>query len=105
MNEIAIDLGGYPVITAFLIVMAAILLDALLGIILAIVKGEFVLRLMPQFLATNVFPYMGGLLIFAAAAYFLPEPYSAVFYVVAGAALVKYLAEMWSKVGRLFGNS
>ena len=104
MNGIDFDLLTVPVVTALLIVTAAILIDALLGMILAAIAGEFDFRQMPRFLASNVLPYVGGLLIFALAAHWLPEPYEAVFYPVAAMALVMFLTKIADKISNLFSK-
>ena len=101
LNEF--DIIALPVLQAVLVVAAAIALNAILGMILAAKEGEFDIRRMPEFLATHVLPYLGGLLLVGWVAHLLPEPYSAVFYPVAAAALAKYLADIKDKLAGLFG--
>jgi uncharacterized membrane protein YfcA len=97
------ELLDFPILVALAIVVAAIVVDALLGMILALKEQEFDLRKMAQFLATNILPYAGGLSIFGLVAFWLPEPYSAAFYAAATLALVKYLAEIKDKLSLLLG--
>ena len=92
-----------PVFTALLIVLAAILVKTCFGIILAIKEKEFDVRKLPQFLATNVVPYIGGMAILAYVAHLAGGPFGYLFYAVALAVLAKYLAEIKDKVQQLFG--
>lgn len=91
-----------PVFTAFWIVLAAILVKTFFGVILAIKAGEFDIRKPPQFLATNVVPYVGGMAILAFVTHLVGGPFGYLFYAVALAVLAKYLAEIKDKVQALF---
>lgn len=45
--------------------LTAILVDTMIGWVLAFASGTFDITKMPRFLATNIFPYIGALLIVA----------------------------------------
>jgi len=53
------------IILGIKICLIAIMGDAMIGWLIAYLKGEFDVRKMPQFLKTNILPYIGSLLIFA----------------------------------------
>jgi len=91
-----IDLSNFGVFHALAIVVAAILADTVLGILKTFKAGQenFNLRKLPQFLATGVLPYAGGLGVIAIIAGVLGEPYTVIFYPVAATALLKYLADI-----------
>ena len=57
----------------------AIATDAAFGWIFAVAKGTFDIRLVPQFLRTNLFPYMAALLLLAIVTLAAPE-YKPVFF-------------------------
>lgn len=89
------------VIATVLAVLGLILVDALLGVVLAISKNQFDVQKFPQFLKTNVLPYVGGLLILAMAA---GNPQmKALFLASAAATAIKFIAEIKDKVVALFG--
>lgn len=86
------------------IVVTLILLDALFGIIRAIKAGKFDLSKLPQFLATNVFPYCGGMLLLALAAEYIGGPFQDyVYYVIAAPVAAKFAKELWEKVKAVLG--
>ena len=88
-------------------IIAPILLDTLLGIILSLKAGTFNLRKLPQFLATNLLPYVGGLLVLALTAYIAGDytaQIAALFYAAAAATAAKFLAEIKDKVLQIFGK-
>lgn len=92
-----------PIFTVLLIVVAGILIDTLFGIFNAIKQGEFDIRELPRFLATSLFPYVGGLLVLALVAQYVGPPFEYLFYAVALAVLAKYVAEITDKLKSLFG--
>jgi len=73
------------ILNCLLVVLAAIMLDTLLGILLSVKLKTFSTSVLPQFLANNVLPYIGGLLILAVFANYVPDM-AYLFY--AGVALV-----------------
>lgn len=92
-----------PVFAVLWIVLAAIFVKTFFAVILAIKAGEFDVRILPQFLATNVVPYIGGMAILAFVTHLVGGPFGYLFYAVALAVLAKYLAEIKDKVYELFG--
>lgn len=95
------------ILTALGAVLVLILLDTLLGIILSIKARSFDVRKLPQFLATNLLPYVGSLLILALAAYVTGD-YSAqiavIFFAATAATAVKFIAEIKDKTVQIFGE-
>lgn len=100
-----VELGDYTIWYALAIVIAAIILDALLAVINTFKADgdDFDLRKLARFVATSIFPYVGGLAVLALVANVIGEPYSGIFYPVAVAVLLKYLTEIKDKLSTLFG--
>lgn len=90
---------------AMMVVIIVILADTVLGILKTFRPGEvdFDIRKLPQFLANNVLPYAGGLIVLALVANFVGEAFEQIFYVVAVLVIIKYTAEVIDKVKILFG--
>ena len=84
-------------------IMALIFLDALMGIASAIKNKTFNIRKLPQFVSTNLLPYVGGLIVLMLAAILVPD-LSAAFYTAAAAVAAKYLAEIKDKIAAVFGE-
>ena len=61
------------ILNCLLVVLASILLDTLLGILIAVKIKTFDVSKLPQFLASNVLPYIGGLIILAVFANLVAE--------------------------------
>ncbi len=94
MMEFELDL---QVLNSLLLVLSVILVDTLLGIIRAIARQEFDVRVLPQFLQTSVFPYVGSLIVLAVFSFFVPE-IKALLMTAAAFLLAKYLAEIKDKL-------
>jgi hypothetical protein len=94
-----------PIFVTFLIVAAAIVIDALLGVIKAAKDDcdSFDFRKLPKFLANGVLPYVGGLGILALAAEFVGDVFIGLFYPAAAAVTAKYVAEIKDKLIAIFG--
>lgn len=92
---------------AFVVVTGAIVLDAVLGAIKAIVKKDetFDIRILPGFLANGVLPYVGGLALLAAAAQVIGGEFEVLFFTAAAATTAKYLVTIKDKIAALFGAS
>lgn len=90
---------------ALIVVLVAILVNTLLGVFLAVREGTFDIRILPQFLATSVLPYVGGLIVLAIAAGSAGAPFVVMFYAVAVAVLLMYVAKIKDKINALFGIS
>lgn len=100
--DFLLELTVWQVLT---IVVAGILLDAVLGVLNTFKPSEenFDIRKLPQFIAQNVFPYVGGLAAVALVADRVGEPYNYVFYFFAVSVVAKYVAEIKDKLFLLFG--
>lgn len=61
------------ILNSLIISLVLILTDALMGILLSIKGKTFDIRVMPQFLKTNLLPYIGGLLIIGIGANYISE--------------------------------
>ncbi len=98
------ELTNMTIVNATLIVVAAIIIDALLGILKTFKPDNenFDIRKLPQFVASGILPYVGGLLIIGVAAEFIGEPYAALYYLIAAAVLAKYLVEIKDKLFSMF---
>jgi hypothetical protein len=71
---------GPTVLLGLKVTVLAIVADTLITWVLAFSKGEFDIRLAPQFLRTNIFPYMAVLLVTAFLTLWNPEVYKPVFF-------------------------
>ncbi len=98
------ELVNLPILNATLIVVAAIVLDAVLGVIKSFKPDTepFEFKKLPQFIASGILPYVGGLIVLAVVAQFIGEPYTAIYYPLAAAVLAKYLVEIKDKFACLF---
>ena len=56
-----------------LVAIATILLNFVLGVLISIKKHEFDINLLPKFIATDLFPYIGGLMVLALLSVYLAE--------------------------------
>lgn len=85
-----------------IIVLTTILFDVLVGVLISIKKGRFDLSILPQFIKTNVFPYMGGLLVLALLSAYLPEM-EYLYYAAVGIVTLKFSKEaLLDKIQELF---
>jgi hypothetical protein len=53
------------IIKSLLAILTLIIVDTILGILISFKRKQFDLSLVPLFLASNVLPYMGGLIVLA----------------------------------------
>ena len=98
-------LNELTVWTALLIVISLILTDWFFGVLTAIKGKELDVRKLPQVIATNVFPYVGGLSVLGVLAEYIGQPYSGIFYLFAVSLGGKYFAEIKDKAVMLLGTS
>lgn len=91
------------VVWAFVTVLVLIMLDTLLGIILAFSRSEFDPRKLPQFLRTNILPFAGALMLLAIGAMSL-DVIKALYFASVAAATAKFLAELKDKLFVIFGS-
>lgn len=61
------------ILNSLLVALGSIVLDMLLGVGMGIKSGTFSLSKLPKFLASNVVPYIGGLIILAVFANYFSE--------------------------------
>lgn len=95
------------IFTALGAVLVLILLDTLLGIILSIKASTFDIRKLPQFLVTNLLPYVGGLMVLALATYVAGDystQLASIFFATATATAAKFIAEIKDKAAQIFGK-
>lgn len=94
---------------ALIVTLVIIGADTFLGIMVAIFRSEFSLHLskLPQFLKTNVLPYMGSLTLLAGLQQYLPEFQALLgtaFYTSATFVLAKFIVELKDKLQCLFSK-
>lgn len=95
------------ILTTLGAMLALILLDTLLGIILSIKATTFNVRKLPQFLATNLLPYVGGLIVLALAVYVAGDytaQIAAIFFAAAAVTAAKFITEIKDKATQIFGE-
>ncbi|MHB1421335.1 MAG: hypothetical protein ACYCX4_17435, partial [Bacillota bacterium] len=92
------------ILKAFLVVLALVVIDVLLGIVLSIKQGNFNIRTLPRFIQQSILPYVGGLLILALGASASPE-IRALFFAAVAATTIKFLADLKDKLVGIFGPS
>lgn len=80
------------IITAFLVALATISLDTILGILVSFKAGTFDVGKLPQFIRTNILPYIGGLIILALLANYVNE-LEYYFYTGVGLVAIKFSKE------------
>lgn len=91
------------ILNSLLVVLASILLDMVMGVCIAIKTGTFSLSTLPKFLASNVVPYIGGLIILAVFANYVSEM-EYLFYAGVGLVTIKFSKEaLADKLTTLFG--
>lgn len=61
------------ILNSLLVVLASILLDFILGVLISIKKRTFSLSKLPQFLVTNLLPYIAALVTLALLSVYLSE--------------------------------
>ena len=92
--KVIIALGG---------VLGLILANLVLGVLLAIKTNTFDVRKLPQFLETNLLPYIGGLLVLALFSNMDPT-LSILFFTISAAVYAKFLANIKDQLVQLFGG-
>ena len=91
-----------PIIASLLITMITIFLDTFFGVLISIKNKEFDITKLPQFIATNLFPYIGGLITIACVAYFIPQ-FEYLFYAGTAMVAIKFTKEaLIDKMMKLF---
>jgi len=96
------SLFNSAIFKSLLVVVATILLDFVLGILTSIKKKTFEVGLLPKFIATNLFPYVGGLVVLALLSVYLAEM-EYLYYAAAGMVALKFSKEaLLDKIKDLF---
>jgi|GEM_PF-1285158 len=91
------------VLTALGSATGLIFANLILGVLLAMKTKTFDVRKLPQFLEANFVPYIGGLLILALFSG-MDQTLSVLFFAVAAAVHLKFLADIKDQVVQLFGD-
>jgi len=87
---------------SLMVVLAAILLDFVFGVLISIKKEKFDLSVLPKFIATNLFPYVGGLVVLALLSAYLAQ-LEYLYYTAAGLVALKFSKEaLLDKIKELF---
>lgn len=93
---------GSIIYKSLLIVLTSILIDFVLGVLISIKDTKFDISLLPKFIATNIFPYVGGLVVLAFLALYLPEM-SYLYYGAVSMVTLKFSKEaLFDKIKQLF---
>ena len=77
------------ILTSLTAVLCTVLLDFIIGVGISIKQKTFSVSILPQFIANNLVPYVGGLIILALFANYIPEM-EYVFYTGVGLVGVKF---------------
>lgn len=89
------------VATALWGALALILVDFILGIFLSLKQGTFDFNKLPQFLKTNIIPYVGSLVLLAFFTGTVPS-LQALFLTCAAAVAASFLKDVIVKLGQVF---
>ena len=81
-----------PILASLAGVLAPILLDFIMGVIVSLKQHKFSLSILPQFIATNLLPYVGGLAVLAVFAIYVPA-LEYLFYMGIGLVGIKFTKE------------
>jgi len=93
---------GAAVFKSLLLVIALILLNFAFAILIAIKKKNFDINLLPKFLATDIFPYVGSLMLLALLSAYLAE-LQYIYYGAVGIISIKFGKEaLWDKVQQYY---
>jgi hypothetical protein len=85
-------------------IVGLILLDWLIGVCAAVKQEKFDVRKLPQFIPSNIVPYIGGLLVLAIAALIVTS-FAPVFYAAAAAVAAKFVTDIKDKAIVIFGKT
>jgi len=90
------------ILSSLIVSLCSILLDFVMGVLISIKEKTFDASKLPQFIATNVFPYVGGLTIVAVLAIYVPD-LNYLFYTGVALVIVKFSKEaLLDKLKTLF---
>jgi len=83
-------------------VVSIIMLDFILGVLISRKKETFDVGLLPKFIATNLFPYVGGLVVLALLSVYLAQM-EYLYYTAVGLVTLKFSKEaLLDKITELF---
>lgn len=103
-EEIMVGIVAKGVGYAFMVLAGIIMVDMSLGVFKSIKEGNFDIHRLPDYLKTNVLPYLGGLGVLALGALCVqPEFFTALFTPSAIFVGIKYGKEIGEKLSVLFG--
>lgn len=91
------------VLTTLATILGLILADTVLGILLSLKQGKFAWSKLGQFMASNLFPYAGGLLVLALFSS-SNTALATLFFTIAATTSVKFLADIGTKASQLFSG-
>lgn len=80
------------ILNSLVVILLIIVLDFLMGVLNSIKEGTFNLNKLPQFIASNVFPYLCGLGMIALVANYVPD-LEWLYYTAAGLVGLKFSKE------------
>lgn len=84
-------------------VLSLVLADFVFGVLVSLKNGDFSASKLPKFVETSLLPYIGGLLVLALFSN-ANAGLGALFFTIAATITVKFLADITSKVTKLFGG-
>jgi hypothetical protein len=90
------------ILTALATALGLVILDTLLGVLIALKTSTFSFAKLPEFMETSFVPYVGGLILIALFSSF--PGMSATFFTIAASIGVKFMADILSKINALFGD-
>jgi len=97
-----LGLFSTAIFKSLILVVAVIMLDFVLGMLISIKKKTFEVGLLPKFLATNLFPYVGGLVVLALLSVYLAQM-EYLYYAAVGLVTLKFSKEaLLDKIKELF---
>jgi len=90
------------ILNSLLVSLAFIFVDTLFGVILSIKNKDFLIKELPRFVSTAVFPYIGGLIILAIFANYIDD-FMPIFILIVGLVSAKFGIEtLKEKIFKLF---
>lgn len=91
---------------SLIVILLMIVLDTVFGVIQSLVGPgkRFDCRKLPQFIATGVLPYFGGIFLLALVAMLFNGPFTALFYGSSATVVAKYTADIRHKISAIYRN-
>lgn len=98
MNELLTKIASSGLTVAIILV----LIDFALAVLVALKKNQFEFEKLPDFLATGVLPYLGGLVVLSFGKRFIPA-FEVVYVGAVAAIMASYISSAVTKARELFG--